>query len=318
MKPRFKKMKKVIFIVSMLGLLWGCKKEKIEPVMPDGLTSKTNFINPVYVQKKLTNYGGALERFERIYFKYYDDGLLKNVTSLFSLDSVKWDTLVKAQYNYNNGKYSSTEAIWNYGTVNGYGYTLFLDRKIMKYSYNYKDGRVNSVSETIINSVENNKEFKMLYNNSSFVGFVSQRDSFVLASSVGYKNYIFNQYRLGYFGDTLKYVKQLDYTYINDPKGDYLEPVYLEMKHTFQNEVWAFISYGTAMAIPFHSTFTYSLDEPSKSLMQSTNTALRYGIGEEYEYSFNSNNLLVSFQSWFKDAFSVRKEKKLAQIIIQY
>jgi hypothetical protein len=313
-------MKKAIFIVSVVFFLTGCKKEKIEPVivMPDKLTSKAYFRNPIFVQKKLSTYSGALERFERIYFEYYDNGLLKNVTSLFSLDSIKWDTLVNAKYYYNRSRYSSTEAIWKYGTVNGSGNILFLDRKIIRHFYNYNDEKVNSVSETIIDSVENNKEFKMVYNNSSFVGFVAQRDSFILVNSVGFPNYTFNQYRLGYFGDTLKYIKDLDYAYINDTKGDYISPVYLEKQHPFQDEVWAFISYGTAMAVPFHSTFTYLLGEPTRSLMKSVDTALRYKIGEEYEYSFDSNNYMVSIQSWFKDAFSERKQEKLAQIIIQY
>jgi len=94
-------MKKAIFIVCVLGLLWGCKKEKVEPVEVG--SANPNVTNGRYDQPKSAEiFYNALKL--QLSFDYNSQGLVTNITAnIDSLKGNKSEKYYEAKYDYQNG-----------------------------------------------------------------------------------------------------------------------------------------------------------------------------------------------------------------------
>jgi hypothetical protein len=142
MKPRFKKMKKVIFIVSVLGLLWGCKKEKFEPVNSSNEINKsiqTGFYHqPTKVEIYDTN-----RLFKTLLFSYNSDGLVEKIETY--ANSMMTDS---QNFTYKNGEIQSIYTSRFQGQNSSPQYLKLL------YEFTYLNGKLKTFKESFGNEIQ--------------------------------------------------------------------------------------------------------------------------------------------------------------------
>lgn len=143
-------MKKVIFIVSVLGLLWGCKKEKVEPVD----APQSDIVNPKIVYSIYQVEGSPV--LGKSTYKWNESGRLLEMSSYIDSNNTGYRLYEKRNLEY-NGKYVAQYTLSNFNKdgslysewVNQY---LYQDGKMFFYTSNNKSFNSGSSFHDYINS----------------------------------------------------------------------------------------------------------------------------------------------------------------------
>ena len=92
-------MKKMIFIVSVLGLLWGCKKKNLEEIKPNDSNSTVN----MYPKSILSTYKNS-NKIEKTDFVFNDDKMVNAISYIDSSGNGSFQKIMEYIFAYDNDR----------------------------------------------------------------------------------------------------------------------------------------------------------------------------------------------------------------------